>query len=215
MKLNTGIYEISNVINGKRYIGSAIDLRIRKHTHFSELKYRRHYNGHLQNSYNKHGREAFQFKILLYCDHKLCLIYEQALLDLVKPEYNISPTATSQLGVKRSESTKAKLRVYSNRPEVKEKRRIAGLGNNYGLGNKSKTGKKVSKKTLELMSIANRGSNNPRAILDEQKVMLIRCLVARGVSKRELSRRLGVSYNTIHFAVTGYTWARVSYGLGV
>ena len=38
MKHISGIYKITNLINGKLYIGSSVDLKSREHTHFCKLR---------------------------------------------------------------------------------------------------------------------------------------------------------------------------------
>ena len=62
--MNSGIYKIENLINGKIYIGSSVDLLGRKNAHFSQLNRNIHGNKKLQNSFNKYGKDNFNFKIL-------------------------------------------------------------------------------------------------------------------------------------------------------
>lgn len=59
-----GIYCIENLINGKRYIGQSIDIYARWTNHKTELNRNRHNNEKLQNSWNKHGSDNFNFYIL-------------------------------------------------------------------------------------------------------------------------------------------------------
>ena len=53
-----GIYQIVNVRNGKRYIGSAVNLRKRLLAHLGEFA-RGKNSPRLQNAWNKYGKEAF------------------------------------------------------------------------------------------------------------------------------------------------------------
>lgn len=53
----SGIYRIINVINNKFYIGSAINLRKRRNTHFEQLNNNKHHSIYLQIS------EETKFKI--------------------------------------------------------------------------------------------------------------------------------------------------------
>jgi len=64
MDVQQGIYQIRNLLNNNKYIGSSIDLYNRKNNHFKELKKNNHHNSHLQNSYNEYGEDKFLFEIL-------------------------------------------------------------------------------------------------------------------------------------------------------
>jgi len=62
------IYAIKNVINNKIYIGSSKSIYDRKYKHFYELKNGTHKNFHLQQSYEKFGKDKFHFFILEECE---------------------------------------------------------------------------------------------------------------------------------------------------
>jgi len=110
----SGVYEIRNKINTYRYIGSSVDLRSRFREHKSLLNRSCHCNPHLQNAWNKHGKESFEFHALLYCDKESVLVYEQLLIDKFMPEYNICPVAGNTLGYKHTEETKRKMSIASS-----------------------------------------------------------------------------------------------------
>lgn len=56
----SGIYQIRNLVNGKIYIGSSKNLKNRKcHDHLNTLKRNKHQNNHLQNAFNKYGKDNF------------------------------------------------------------------------------------------------------------------------------------------------------------
>lgn len=108
------IYAIRNKKNGKIYIGSAADFLVRKRLHISTLNRNKHHSLYLQNSWNKHGADAFEFKPLIICAKKDLLLYEQRTLDEYrsydpKIGYNICPIAGSPLGRKLTEEHKKKL----------------------------------------------------------------------------------------------------------
>ena len=79
-----GIYYIQNKVNGKRYIGSSVNLRRRISKHFSLLANNRHHNHPLQNAYNKYGPEKFIYGILEVCNKEDTLTIEQCYLNTIK-----------------------------------------------------------------------------------------------------------------------------------
>ena len=64
----TGIYAIHNVVNDKYYIGQAQDINDRWIKHRSRLKNNNHENKHLQNAYNKYGKESFEYFVVEECN---------------------------------------------------------------------------------------------------------------------------------------------------
>ena len=95
MASQSGIYEILNTANGKRYIGQAVNFAKRWKKHLTELRGGRHHSRHLQSAWNKHGETTFRFLPILTCAKSMLSFYEQQLLDKAKPEYNIQPIAGS------------------------------------------------------------------------------------------------------------------------
>lgn len=63
----TGIYKIVNIINNKLYIGQSVDIYKRWNYHKYELNNNKHFNIHLQNSWNKYGEDNFKFEIIEIC----------------------------------------------------------------------------------------------------------------------------------------------------
>jgi len=112
--IRSGIYTITNTVNGHQYIGSAKDLKGRQRNHFYELAKGQHRNDHLQKAYNLYGIDSFQFNVLEFVPILTDLVSrEQHYIDTLAPEYNICQMAGNVLGTKR-------------RPEHIEKLRKAG-----------------------------------------------------------------------------------------
>ena len=99
IKHQSGIYQITNIVNGHRYIGSAVDLHQRWQAHQSRLRRHCHVNKHLQGAWDQYGRDAFEWSILCLCDRENLYLFEQWFLDLLQPEYNISPRADHPIGM--------------------------------------------------------------------------------------------------------------------
>jgi group I intron endonuclease len=90
---NCGIYAITNMLNGKQYIGSSVYFPTRWSHHRKALRRGTHHAIPLQNAWNKYGEEAFTFTILELCSRNALIEREQHWLDTAKPEYNIALVA--------------------------------------------------------------------------------------------------------------------------
>lgn len=104
------IYAIS--INKKWYIGSAISWQKRKAKHIKMLRTNNHANKHLQYAYNKY--QDFSFIVLQTCGISELLELEQkaiAYYDVVNKGYNKRFVPNSNIGLKFSEETRAKMSV--------------------------------------------------------------------------------------------------------
>ena len=66
--MDSGIYIIKNILNNKVYVGSSTNLKSRNYKHFWMLEKGLHDNCHLQNSYNKYGKDSFIFQVIKECD---------------------------------------------------------------------------------------------------------------------------------------------------
>jgi len=93
MKIS-GIYEIVNKINGKRYYGSSSNIKKRFSAHKQLLIQNKHTNKHLQSAWNQYGKNNFEFNIIEKIDKFQLIITEQKYLDRCKENpksfYNVS-----------------------------------------------------------------------------------------------------------------------------
>ena len=134
--IKSGIYAIINTVNGKRYIGSAVNLRKRKAQHKLNLNKGIHQNIILQNAWNKHGSDNFIFVVLEYCSSDTLLKKEQHHID-TKADYNICPTAGNTLGMKHTEEAKEKIKESKRNLSAEARARMvaAHKGTNQGEDN--------------------------------------------------------------------------------
>lgn len=130
MNPESGIYQFRNIINHKIYIGSSINMFKRRESHISQLRENKHHSVRFQNAFNKYGELNFEFEPLVYISQlkeesriefgkRLTKVHEQIYLNtflfaqefimskgidkrFYELSYNVSPTAGSSLGVKRS-----------------------------------------------------------------------------------------------------------------
>jgi len=116
MKNQSGVYVITNTVNGKRYVGQAVDLHVRWLHHRSRLRRGNHHSQYLQSSWNKYGPEAFTFEVLEFLDRCKDSLYEREVfwVNLIKPEYNSgTPGIAPMLGKTHSDAVKAKIAAAS------------------------------------------------------------------------------------------------------
>jgi len=104
---DSGIYKITNIENGKFYIGSSSNIKRRLYLHKWDLKRNTHHSITLQRAWNKHGAEKFIFETICICDVNNLYSIEQSYLDNFKPYnpeigYNISHSSCGVRGVKRT-----------------------------------------------------------------------------------------------------------------
>ncbi|MDD5688504.1 MAG: NUMOD3 domain-containing DNA-binding protein [Elusimicrobia bacterium] len=160
---HTGIYEITNLVTGKVYIGSAVNFVKRKRCHISTLQSGTHRNDKLQKSFNKHGIDCFEFKLIVICSEKDLLMYEQLIIDYknsVKNGYNILPTAGNWYGRKHSEETKAKMKAAWDARRLKPKKPVTEETkkkiSQSKIGKKRKPFTEEAKKNMSISRIGNK-----------------------------------------------------------
>ncbi len=146
-----GIYQILNIVTGKCYIGSAIDIKQRWRGHKSGLRRGTSKNIKLQNTWNKHGEQAFEFNIIEIIDVDKEELYKREqyyidFFDSVKNGYNLSPAAGSNAGYKHSKETRHNMK-------------LAKAGQHDGEKNPF-YGKHHSEETRKLLSEINTGKTH-------------------------------------------------------
>jgi group I intron endonuclease len=118
MKYNWGVYIIQSISHPDRvYVGSSINLKYRKYTHFYQLKNKKHGSSKLQNHYNKYGKDDLVFEIIEigdYINETHLFSREQGWFTHFKhknrelPYFNHRPIAETNLTIKQSKSSSKK-----------------------------------------------------------------------------------------------------------
>ena len=111
----SGIYSIT--FGSNEYIGSASNFSTRRNRHLHDLRMGKHHNIGLQRAYLKYGEVEFSFKVLVICDKKDLVFYEQILLESLNPKFNISKQASSpMLGRTHSNESIVKMQQAIRKP---------------------------------------------------------------------------------------------------
>lgn len=179
-----GIYKITNLINGKVYIGQSERLTERKREHFYRLGRGEHNNEHLQRAFNKNGKDSFIFEIIEETNEldnkEIYWINEYGGINS-KLNYNLKDPLTMKwsdyIRVKQSKSMIGENNPnYGNKWSEEQKEKLSkerkGLTLEERVGKeksdlakekmiKSRIGKKHSEESKEKIREANIGEKNP------------------------------------------------------
>ena len=184
--MNSGIYKITNTVNGKCYVGSSISIRKRIAEHRWELRKNRHQNFHLQNAWNKYGEISFLFSILIYCNKDSLIFYEDRTIEALgtlnnASGYNLMPARRTDLtGSNYTEIRKQKAETQKRvMQSVEARERISRANKGRILSeetrarmSRARKGKKRSKEFCLKMSKINKGripSQKTREIWSKQR----------------------------------------------
>ena len=109
----SGIYRICNLLTGRFYIGSAVNMVKRMGIHVHQLRHNKHHSRKLQRAWNKAGELQFVFEVLESVpDKSMLLEREQFWMDETRActhGYNAAPTAGSSMGRRLGAETRMKI----------------------------------------------------------------------------------------------------------
>lgn len=115
MNNKSGIYCIENLINHKKYIGQSKNYKKRISDHLSELRNGKHFNDHLQHSWDKYGEENFSIYIICYCNENELdekEIYYIDLYNTMDKDFGYNKDSGGNKYKTRNEESRNKMRLY-------------------------------------------------------------------------------------------------------
>jgi|APSaa5957512622_1039677.scaffolds.fasta_scaffold01421_17 group I intron endonuclease len=138
--MKAGVYNITHLASGKRYIGSSVDIPSRFRAHRRMLRKGKHQNVHLQRAWDKYGEAAFTFHPVESCFPESCRNVEQRHLDAANPDgiFNIALDAHrgagrwGRLGKKNTPEHRAKISVANRGRPSHRKGKTHGWGHKAG-----------------------------------------------------------------------------------
>jgi group I intron endonuclease len=179
--MNSGIYLITNTLNGKQYVGQSLGVRKRfsSHRRAARLKLKRE-AFYLHNAISKHGEDKFKFEVLLYAtDPDYLNLMEQKVIagfNTMAPNgYNLD----SGGGVDRKASEASKAKRKGKQPwnkgipateEQKRRQSIAMMGKPSPQKGKPKTAEEKAKQSAVMKGRTAWNKGIP--MTEEQKVKL-------------------------------------------
>ena len=215
--MTCGIYQIVNTLNGKRYVGSSVDIEKRWQKHQQDLRKGSHHAQHLQHSWNKSGGDKFIIRVIFECEREELIENEQAELDKGY-DYNSSPTAGNTLGLKFSEDARARVRQNRLDRYAADPEGYAALMSSLSKGkpksaewkrkaSESKAGVSKSAEQCEKMA-------RSRAELTKDQVLEVRVLRPEGMGLKAIAEKTGLSWSQCRNICAGirYQWAYDSSG---
>lgn len=203
-----GIYKIVNKINNKVYIGSATDIKKRWRDHKWYLNHNIHHNSYLQSSWNKYGKESFDFLLILLCEIDELLILEKD--NIIKYNafdnkygYNVNDPEHSFLNRKHTEETKQKLSFQ----KLGSKNPMFGkIGDKHHNFNLKMSDEQKSKITASKLGVPTNNRNYTK--LKPEDVINIHKLYTEGnITQLELSKIYNVTDSTICMIIKRKRWA--------
>ena len=108
----TGIYRFVNTVNGKSYVGKAVDLRHRYLEHVRALRRGEDLCVALNRAWSKYGEDNFKYEVLCTCDRESLNNKERyyiSLYDSFNNGYNCTMGGDGMQGFRHSEESKKKI----------------------------------------------------------------------------------------------------------
>lgn len=124
--MTSGIYKITNKVNGKIYIGESFDIERRWKEHIDDLNNNNHHSNKLQNDWNTYGKDNFKFEIIRDVTNDMIssfnmelvlLVYEDIYIkeyDSINNGYNIEETLRKIFNGERTVNTEQLKGVHLN-----------------------------------------------------------------------------------------------------
>jgi group I intron endonuclease len=123
----SGVYLFISKLNGKKYIGSTLDLESRYKSHIHNANRDTDNKQVIAHAIKKYGIKNFSYEVLEYCDKNMLIEREQYYLDLHEPfvdndkGYNVRKIADNNSGITLSDNTKEKMSKASKGKPKSEK----------------------------------------------------------------------------------------------
>ena len=155
----TGVYKITNKINGKFYIGLSNNIKRRWGEHKTPKNINKTTN--IAKAFRKYGIENFEFEVIEICEVDKLAEREMYHIEKLKPEYNMNEGGVGNIGVELSDELKLHLKNCAKKQwelRTKEEREQIIKNNLKG----PRVGHPVSEETREKLRLHNLGKKQSK-----------------------------------------------------
>lgn len=131
MEKTCGIYAIQNLNTCKKYIGQSVQIETRLRGHLCDLRKKEHHSSYLQNSFNKHGENAFIMGIVEACSRDKLNEREQYWIDYFDSKNNgynateVNGTGGRIFDEAARKAVSKQMKEYHANPKYAKKRKAA------------------------------------------------------------------------------------------
>lgn len=231
MKNEAGVYEIKNLADGKRYIGSSKGVKTRIREHKRSLERGTHKNKHLSAAYEECGSQNFSFSVLEYVTGDDLIEREQHFIDKYsacdrQKGYNISKKAGSggayvKMGKRHRELASQNQKGRGKKlnwdlvKEIREKYNSKGLTQKQLAEEYSVTFSTISgivRNKIWVDENYKLSDTKKKTRLSWETAKEIRETYSAGnVTQKDLAAVYGVGIDAIHDIVNGISWNEEKY----
>lgn len=205
-----GIYKITNLIDGKIYIGQTVNYKKRKTSHLTSLKNGKHHNEHLQRAFEKYGENSFKIKLI-----KECTIEE---LDKLEKYYiNELDACNHDKGYNMMYGGQA-FRKFTK--QVRQKMSEVGKGRKFTEEHKKRIGlaqkgRVISRQSIEKAKETRKklkvhcGEKNPNALISDSVAKQIIMDLIEGTPVKNIAENHQVSNDVVYNIMYNKTYIHI------